>query len=652
MASKRRNMFHKNKTQETTEEGMDTGGTVVGDPPEVYVPRTPRRRNRRSWQAGDQNDRGGNNAKRRTLFFSAGRRLPVSPDSDLSDISPLSKTSGSEGDQLSDTGRPTALPWSPNRTPLKCISPLKNNFDQLLIGKSSPSTPHVSPSPFSSPLADRRRSIQASRPGRSPRLKGISPLGPDRGVIEPVKFYGNKEETPLNGVQLLRKIRASLPSSLGSVRARLFLDDHPRDRKRARSGGAAAGPAYAVRRPPSKRQKRHHHSSGAVIKERPRLLLDHETAGRRFSDPPKRKTTPEGPKLPAKSPKSEFGGLKKRVCNWEVFSFSRPPRVRPREDEEGAGTFGPRKFFKTVVDKTPKRPCDDTTEGVLTPPPTVRKSRKLLSKSDWFDGFTQLDDLPETDSDVGGERSQEDDDSSKRIVEEIREDVLEMMVEDNGDEEVRNEVEELLKSWDDGSEEEGATGGDAAPDTQEDGPTRVNDVYSKKTEMAKPAEKETLIEFGDFSQKSSVPFSMPPAPENKKSDDVGSKFFPIFSTSLSLAMSPNGKKKQLDKKSKLGWGEDQLQIDAGQNGLREVQCATCGLLYAAGNPEDEQQHEAYHNKYAELRYTPSSNFWLRIEPPPSELGIVVGETFVVPIGNRTWAWFNALTTELQELSGL
>ena len=45
----------------------------------------------------------------------------------------------------------------------------------------------------------------------------------------------------------------------------------------------------------------------------------------------------------------------------------------------------------------------------------------------------------------------------------------------------------------------------------------------------------------------------------------------------------------------------QLYLDLGQKSFRHVNCSTCGLMYAKGEPSDEELHRKHHAKFLEQR---------------------------------------------------
>ncbi|XP_073989334.1 establishment of cohesion [Rhodnius prolixus] len=82
------------------------------------------------------------------------------------------------------------------------------------------------------------------------------------------------------------------------------------------------------------------------------------------------------------------------------------------------------------------------------------------------------------------------------------------------------------------------------------------------------------------------------------------KWFPVFDKTPNCGITPVPKAtlELSSQKPKLGMGLNQLQLDVGQNKLKEVECAGCGLMYVQGNPEDMAEHELFHFKFKELHY--------------------------------------------------
>lgn len=75
------------------------------------------------------------------------------------------------------------------------------------------------------------------------------------------------------------------------------------------------------------------------------------------------------------------------------------------------------------------------------------------------------------------------------------------------------------------------------------------------------------------------------------------KFFPLFYKNqqpLTSTNEPDLKKSKTGCEWK-GFGETQLQIDAGQKAFGAIECKTCGFIYTQHVPEDEILHNEFHN---------------------------------------------------------
>lgn len=118
---------------------------------------------------------------------------------------------------------------------------------------------------------------------------------------------------------------------------------------------------------------------------------------------------------------------------------------------------------------------------------------------------------------------------------------------------------------------------------------------------------------------------IPPSPSPHKGDREASssnaEVYPIFSAlpagkkrtqpalddlSSPFGSSPPAKAAhglQKSKRAKESSSWDQMIIDAGQKHFGAVGCKSCGMIYTAGNPEDEAQHIQHHERFLEaLRY--------------------------------------------------
>ncbi|XP_022192898.2 N-acetyltransferase ESCO2 [Nilaparvata lugens] len=86
--------------------------------------------------------------------------------------------------------------------------------------------------------------------------------------------------------------------------------------------------------------------------------------------------------------------------------------------------------------------------------------------------------------------------------------------------------------------------------------------------------------------------------------DKSSPRFTDISNMTSAGKSPSkGKRSPVKTPAKLRpISSDQLQIDVGQKKLGEKVCPTCSLVYQMGDPDDELQHEKYHNNHALFKF--------------------------------------------------
>lgn len=86
------------------------------------------------------------------------------------------------------------------------------------------------------------------------------------------------------------------------------------------------------------------------------------------------------------------------------------------------------------------------------------------------------------------------------------------------------------------------------------------------------------------------------------------KFYPLFAKGYKDTIEDtSGDKKRAFKRgwqvsNKLGGGEMQYQLDAGQKRFGATQCNECGVIYQMGEPEDENSHLIYHNSFKILKF--------------------------------------------------
>lgn len=198
---------------------------------------------------------------------------------------------------------------------------------------------------------------------------------------------------------------------------------------------------------------------------------------------------------------------------------------------------------------------------VMTPPRSTKKKRLL--PNDIFMSPVKTDTVAvkvESNDLVSKE------DQTSDLYKEIREGVLDMMKDDD-DDEVSREVSFLL----------GKLG------------------KSEESDEEFVKEEEKILE----------PLSIVANDENiDPSTPPKDKWFPVFDKTPKSGISPVAKhsSEYSGHKQKLGLGLNQLQLDVGQNKLKEVECSGCGLMYVQGNPEDTAEHEVFHFKFKELHY--------------------------------------------------
>ncbi|KAK9507725.1 hypothetical protein O3M35_007515 [Rhynocoris fuscipes] len=290
--------------------------------------------------------------RERQVMSETRRSLFDKGDSDLSDISPLSRTSS------------------------ELMSPVKNSPIKIIT-------------PF--------------------KLRGVSRLSPNHGVIKPSSFYGASWSAPaVDRAELHKQVRRSIPDNC-KARTSLFLDDLPKNKKRSRSSG---NPDELIKQVKKKIKLqpnlRHDIRKPSKTEIRQREILKRKKAMREQKEREKKLKEKKAPE--------------KRKYNWDFFNTS--------------GDLQKLNLKSSVI---------------MTPPRSSKKKRFLTSNLEFLSPEKVVGETKE-DTEVV-ESNDEKNKAHDQLVKEIREGVLDMMKDDFEDD-VSNEVNVLLEKLEEDVENE------------------------------------------------------------------------------------------------------------------------------------------------------------------------------------------------------
>ncbi|XP_054276856.1 N-acetyltransferase ESCO2-like [Macrosteles quadrilineatus] len=376
-------------------------------------------------------------------------------------------------------------------------------------------------------------------------------------VIKPVSFYGSNmapvlatnQTNRIGGVKCV--FRPDTHQSRAKTKLNFEVGRHSKKRERSKSKEAQreakrrkaifTGVHHAIPRPTK-------HTSPTLVEKKQMSIRE---KARNVTDLSR---TPYGVKKENK----------KTDNVWDyTMRFTKPLRY-----DESPYLGVKRKFFKTTVRESPDqfKLCVSPGSSGDEAPPVVHRKRKLLdTRKSYLDRTSPL--KPNL--------------SASDICE---------LIEDYSDKlQEKPEVDDILLRLEEDDENEKEAERQKLMNILEDSPIKIAAI-------------DTLSDCTASLDINSSPngctrFSLEEDSSNKEEPK---RYFSVFNSKSSGSNSGSGGS---GKRKWRGVGESQMQIDAGQKWYGPHKCHECGMLYQAGEAEDELQHQHFHNSLNLLKHT-------------------------------------------------